>query len=108
MMVVSVLWQSVAMAGLAPAAQATTDSAHRLLHWQGKAHHHHESNITVDDSHESTHHVALDDGAQALALTSNFAVPQVLIEHAPLPTFTRTGIPSPELTGLERPPRRMI
>lgn len=42
LLVLSVCWQSLAMAGLAAALESAEASSHALQHWQEADHHHHE------------------------------------------------------------------
>ena len=105
-MLFAIFWQSVAMARVGSTVNAMADLEHATLHWQEKAHHHHEDgSYHLDDSKESVQHGVMDNLNAPLALaaasTHNFpplglAAPSGL--HEPL-------VPSPALAGLFRPPR---
>ena len=105
-MLLAMLWQSVAMARIGSTVNALADPEHAALHWQGEAHHHHEDkSIHQDDSKESMQHMVTDPLNAPLALASpsprdfpplRSAAPDGL--HAQL-------VPNPALDDLLRPPR---
>ncbi len=105
-MLFAIFWQSVAMARVGSTVNAMADLEHATLHWQEKAHHHHEDgSYHLDDSKESVHHVVTDhlNASLALAVASSHNFP-------PLGSVAPDGLheqlaPSPALAGLFKPPR---
>ena len=107
-MLFAIFWQSVAMARVGSTVNAMADLEHATLHWQEKAHHHHEDgSYHLDDSKESVQHVVTDNLnaplALALAVASSHNFP-------PLGSAAPSGLheqlaPHPALAGLFRPPR---
>jgi hypothetical protein len=105
-MLFAIFWQSVAMARVGSTVNALADMEHATLHWQEKAHHHHDDgSYHLDDSKESVQHGVMDNLnaslAPAVASSHNFpplgsAAPSGL--HEPL-------VPYPALAGLFKPPR---
>lgn len=104
---VTLLWQSVALARPGVSVNLLADPDHAALHWQEEGHHHHDDgSFHVDDSLASSFHLLCDHVAATMALlpASPQQVPQV--------AATRPGglpdarMPAPFLDGLLRPPRR--
>lgn len=105
-MLFAMLWQTVAVARGGLTMSDLSDLEHAALHWQEKAHHHHEDgSYHLDDSTESALHVLSDHLSPAAALTV-----------AALPNLPHLGstapgglhepvVPNPPLEGLLRPPR---
>lgn len=106
MMLIAMLWQSVALARIGSTVNALADLAHMALHWQGTGHHHHEDgSYHQDDSNESVQHVLSEHVSPVAALTmmSSHDFPQ-LGSTAP-DSVHGTLLPNPPLDGLLRPPR---
>jgi hypothetical protein len=105
-MLVAMLWQSVAMARPGSTVNALVDPEHALLHWQEEGHHHHEDgSYHHDDSKESVQHVVTDHLYASLALS--VACSQ---DFPPMGSAAPNGpherlVPNPALDGLLRPPR---
>jgi len=103
---IAMLWQSVAMASHGSTVNFLADREHAALHWQGKGHHHHDDgSLQVDDSNESAQHVITDHPSASLAVVvpSSHNLPALASAapgglHAP-------HVPKPTLDGLLRPPR---
>jgi hypothetical protein len=105
-MLLAILWQSVAMARVGSTVNPLADLEHAALHWQGEAHHHLEDgSYHQDDSKESVQHVVTDhlNASLALAASSSHDFPP-LGSAAPDGLHERL-VPNPALDGLLRPPR---
>jgi hypothetical protein len=105
-MLFAMLWQSVALARVGSTVNVLVDLEHAALHWQEKAHHHHDDgSYHLDDSKDSTQHVLSDHvtAATALMVTAAPDVPR-LGNTAPGGRHERL-VPDPTLDGLLRPPR---
>lgn len=103
---VSVLFQSIASAHQRLDVHAGNDLAHAMLHWDSEAHHHHEDgSLHHDDSDASLDHLNAEAAWSLAGLASAdlFALPPV----APVAAiaFLNSAPPSPILEGLRRPPR---
>jgi hypothetical protein len=102
----AMLWQSVAHARVGSTVNVLVDLQHAVLHWQEKAHHHHEDgSYHLDDSKESAQHVLTDNVAPVSALW-----PTASHELPPLGSAVPVGlhqrpVSDPTLDGLLRPPR---
>lgn len=106
-MLLSMLWQSVAMARVGSTVSATADLSHALLHWQGEAHQHHDDgSYELDDSSESLQHAMTDHLNASLALAVAGPHPFPPLGSAAPDGLHAQGLPNPSLDGLLRPPRR--
>jgi hypothetical protein len=105
-MLMSMLWQSVALARVGSTVNALADTQHAALHWQGEDHHHHaDGSYHLDDSSESAQHVFSDHLSAVPALLPT-AAPGFAPVGANAPAeLHETRAPSPILDGLLRPPR---
>jgi hypothetical protein len=105
-MLLAMLWQSVAMARPGSTVNALVDLEHALLHWHGEGHHHLEDgSYQQDDSKESVQHVVTDHLNASLAWTAASSH-----DFPPLGSAAPDGpherlVPNPALDGLLRPPR---
>lgn len=105
-MLMAMLWQSVALARAGSTVNALADVGHAVLHWQGQGHHHHgDGSYHLDDSLESTQHGLIDHVSATAALWN-----ETPCAFAPLGTAAPDGVhdgpvPTPTLDGLLRPPR---
>jgi hypothetical protein len=106
LMVLSLLWQSVALARVGSTVNVLVDLEHAALHWQSTSHHHHDDgSYHEEDSAEATQHLMTDHLGASLEMAAGAAVvvPQGLgaapAERPSLPW------PSPPPDGLLRPPR---
>ena len=60
-LLLALLWQSVALASAGSTLDPIPDPAHSALHWQDEGHHHHEDrSYDRDDSAESMQHLMAD------------------------------------------------
>ena len=105
-MLFAMLWQSVALARVGSTVNALADLEHAALHWQEKAHHHHEDgSYHLDDSKESTQHVLTDHVSATAALMVALSQDFPLQRSAAPGGLHDTVVPNPTLDGLLRPPR---
>jgi hypothetical protein len=105
-MLFAMLWQSVALARVGSTVNALADLEHAALHWQEKAHHHHEDgSYHLDDSKESTQHVLTDHVSATAALMVALSQDFPLQGSAAPGGLHDTVVPNPTLDGLLRPPR---
>jgi len=105
-LLIAMLWQSVALARMGSSVNVLVDWEHAALHWQGESHHHHDDgSYHLDDSKESTHHVVTDQLSASLemAVPSSHDFPPL---GSAVPSgLQETSLPSLTLDGLLRPPR---
>ena len=106
-MLLAMLWQSVALARPGSSVNVLADMAHTALHLLGESHHHDEDGgYQLDDSQEAVHHVVSDHACCAAA-----ALLPSSVRAFPPPGATAPGdrhlapVPEPDLEGLLRPPR---
>jgi len=103
---IAMLWQSVAMARIGSSVNVLADAEHAALHWQGESHHHHDDgSYHLDDSKESTQHVVTDHLSASLAMTAPSSHDFAPLESADHRGLHETRVPNPTLDGLLRPPR---
>ena len=106
LLVASAIWQVFAVGGHPAGLNVSQEAAHALLHWQGRAHHHHDDgSVTQDGSMESVQHVTLDG---VLAVNSPWSEPSVSIPPAASVYSTAADEisgPWPYLDGPRRPPK---
>ena len=105
-LLVSMLFQSVASAHQRVKVHAGSDLAHAMMHWDGEAHHHDEDgSLHQDDSDASLDHLNAEAATSLPGLTSAdlFALPPV----APVAAIAcmTSPPPSPTLEAPRRPPR---
>jgi hypothetical protein len=105
-MLMAMLWQSVALARMGPAISVLVDREHAALHWLEEGHHHHEDgSLHRDDSAESAQHMVADHPSAALAMAAPASHDfRPLGSAAPAGRHATAG-PDPTLSGLLRPPR---
>ncbi len=103
----AMLWQSLALARPGSTVNLLADLEHAALHWAGEDHHHHDDgSYHQDDSQASTLHVLGDPVSVATVLLP------AISQQPPPSTGARPGglldtaVPAPFLDGLLRPPRR--
>ena len=106
LLLLALLWQSVAVAAPGWAFAQVQDLAHSSLHWSEDAHHHHEDgSYHQDDSAESVQHVIADAGLHAATLLAS-ARSDFSGLDASSPAMTTDAVrPPPYLDGPHRPPR---
>ena len=105
-MLLALLWQSVALARAGSTVNALADLAHTALHWQAQGHHHHEDgSYHLDDSTESTQHVLIDPMSTTAALIGSSCQDVPPLGSAAPGGRHDTVVCSPPLDGLLRPPR---
>lgn len=106
LLLMTTLWQSVALARPGSTVNVLADLAHAALHWQEEGHHHHEDgSLQLDDSQASALHMLSDQVTATTAL-----LPSVSHQFVPGTSARPIGIsdarvPDPFLDGLLRPPR---
>ncbi len=105
-MLIAMLWQSVALARTGSTALASADPAHAALHWQEQGHHHHDDgSYHLDESAESVQHLLGDHVSASVAL-----LVEVTHDSSPPASTAPVGLtdtlaPEPTLDDLLRPPR---
>ena len=105
-MLIAMLWQSVALARIGSTVNALADMQHAVLHWQGESHHHHEDGSHhLDDSKESTQHMAAENLSASLVLTAPSSHDFPSMGSAAPDDLHETPVPNPTIDGLLRPPR---
>jgi hypothetical protein len=105
-MLLAILWQSVALARVGSTVNVIPDLEHAALHWQGQGHHHHDDGSHhMDDSNESAQHVLSDhvSATAALMVASSRDFPPM--GSAAPGGVHKALVPDPTLAGLLRPPR---
>jgi hypothetical protein len=103
---IAMLWQSVAMARIGSTVNVLLDAGHAALHWQGESHHHHgDGSYHLDDSKESAQHVVTDHLSATLAMTTPSSQDFTRSGSAAHGGLHETRLPNPTLDGLLRPPR---
>lgn len=109
LLVMAALWQTIAIGGQVRAYGNSQDTAHAMLHWEGRAHHHHaDGSVTQDDSSESVQHVVADACLSAPAVWSAVCLLLPPFEAArPVAADESFGL-GPHLAGPRRPPRLTI
>jgi hypothetical protein len=105
-LLVSLLWQSVALARIGSSVNVLADIEHAALHWLGTSHHHHDDGrYHLDESAEAAQHVLTDQVSAPVEMLprtgSAFPPLPSPAPHAPL----AMRVPIPLLDGLLRPPR---
>jgi len=107
LMLIAVLWQSVAIARAGSPVNALADPEHAALHLQEKGHHHHEDgSFHLDDSSESVQHV-LSDNVNATAALPVSPPRDFALQVSRAPGGWPDALPPhPYLEGPLRPPRR--
>jgi hypothetical protein len=105
LLILSVFWQSVAIAGVCATA-ATEEVAHAVLHWQDSDHHHHDDgSLHVDDSSGTIQHMHADSTNNIPGLLTAGWDTVPAIRSAGPAALAELPFPSPLLQGLLRPPR---
>ena len=106
LMLLSILWQSLALGGQAEAFADAHEVAHMAMHSLSGAHHHHDDGSVVqDDSDESWEHVVADGGVSSPFLQAATHFTLIPIYPARPPMMDERLLPAPLLDGLRRPPR---
>jgi hypothetical protein len=105
LLLLSLLCQSVVMAGGRAVPVHGDDLEHAVLHWQQEGHHHHDDgSYVVGDSDEALAHVQLDGSLHLSALLG----PDLSVPHpgadAPVSAYA-LQLPTPPPQQLRRPPR---
>lgn len=106
LMLLAMLWQSVAMARVGSTANVLAGLEHTSLHWQDTTHHHHEDGAYhLDDSTESVQHML----GEQLSVGAVFTL-ESSRDFPRLGSSTPGGLQDapaahPFLDGLLRPPR---
>lgn len=108
LLLLSLLVQSVVMAGGRTLPVVGGDLGHAVLHWQDEAHHHHDDgSYHADASGDSLAHVQLDGALLLTALHGpELSVVGPLAASAP-PSACALHLPTPPPQPLRRPPRSL-
>ena len=103
---VAMLFQALALVHLGSATRKSSDRMHRVLHWTGQAHEHHDDGTwQIDDSAAASQHVVGDHLSNPVALHDSTS-PAVLASFSDAPSADDPpGLPHPHLAGPLRPPR---
>jgi hypothetical protein len=103
----AMLWQSVALARVSSTVNLMADLEHAALHWQDESHHHHEDGTYhLDSSQESMQHMLSDHGGANAALLPLSPKHEIsLIGASKARGIHAEPAPNPFLDGLLRPPR---
>lgn len=105
-MLVTMLWQTVAVAQAGSMTNALADLEHASLHWQEKGHHHHEDgSYQLDDSIASAQHVLCDHVSATVAIVVSASHHFPCLGSAAPGGLHPTAVSGPTLDGLLRPPR---
>ena len=105
-LLIAMLWQSVAMARMGSTVNVLVDRGHAALHWQEVAHHHHDDgSYHLDDSNEAAQHVVTDHLSASLEMATPPAHGFPPLGSAKPGGLHPTAVPDPTLDGLLRPPR---
>lgn len=106
LLLLSLLLQSVVMAGGRASTVPGEDLAHAALHWQDEAHHHHEDgSYHFEDSAEALAHVQSDCVTHLSALLGpDLSMGIALAADTPPSAYT-LHLPTPPPQPLRRPPR---
>lgn len=102
----AMLWQSLAMAGVGSTVNFLVDLEHAALHWHEEGHHHHDDgSYHLDDSKEAVQHVLADQVSSTTALLLD--APRIFAPAgSPAPGGQHEMlVPGPAPDGLLRPPR---
>lgn len=106
LMLIAMVWQTVALARPGVALDVFADREHAALHWHGDGHHHHgDGSYHLDDSNESVQHVLSDHGSGTAGplLSSPHRFPAV--SRAARQHHAVGRVPHPFVEGPLRPPR---
>lgn len=108
-LLLSLLWQSVAVAGGRLLPELAEDAEHAALHWEDQAHHHHDdgSYEAHDDDDGAAAHIHLDGAAGGAALPGASPCDLGTVEAGTPVFFYLLTLPSPPPSGLRRPPRSL-
>lgn len=104
---VAMLWQSVALARIGSSVNVLADMEHAALHWQDQAHHHQDDGTYQrDDSGDAVQHLLGDPvGSTTALLVATVQVAPALRSAAPA-GLQQARLIDPTLDGPLRPPRR--
>lgn len=105
-MLFAMLWQSVALARIGSTVNPLADMQHAALHWQGESHHHHDDgSYQLDDSNESTQHMAAENLCFSLVIETPPSHDFPLLGTTAPGGLREIPAPNPPIDGLLRPPR---
>jgi len=108
LLLTSLFWQSLTMAGQVAALAHGEDFSHTVLHWLDSAHHHHDDGtVHADPGDDALQHIALDGALQTAALLPSLLVTASATGHVFLPMPQERGQPPPWMEGPTRPPRAL-
>ncbi|MDP1645042.1 MAG: hypothetical protein Q8L71_06010 [Thiobacillus sp.] len=105
-LLIAMLWQSLALARTGSMSGAVADLPHFELHWQDEGHHHHEGGSShIDDSTESVQHSVSDHVTASDGLLPGVSSPVHRAMSAPPRPVDEEPGPHPLLDGAFKPPR---
>lgn len=108
LLLTSLFWQSLTMAGQVGAFVQDEDLSHAVLHWVDSAHHHHDDGtVHAHEGDDGSQHIALDGALQTAALLPSLLVTASAAGPVFLPMLQERGQPPPWLEGPTRPPRAL-
>lgn len=109
LLVLCMLWQSLACAGLGVLVTEGKEMVHAMLHFEGVSHHHddHVDGFHLDDSAASRQHVMNDACLFAPVLLAEVVLPLLSLRAERPAVAIATEPAQPFLMGLERPPRSL-
>lgn len=106
LLMLSVFWQSVGMAGSAAALESVEASSHAVEHWQDAGHHHHDDGMQhADDSDGTVQHMHAESGGNTAGLVTLGWLDVVALRPATPAALADPPRPSPHLQGPLRPPQ---
>ena len=105
-MLIAMLWQSLALARSGFSLSPLADLTHAALHLQQAGHHHHgDGSYHTDDSTESIQHLIADHPNASATLSSACMHGLPPIASSSPDSLQPQAVPHPYLDGLLRPPR---
>lgn len=108
LLLASLFWQSLTMAGQVAVSAPDEGRSHSVLHWLDSAHHHHDDGVVhADSGDDALQHIALDGALQTAALLPSLLVTASAAGHVFLPMLQERGQPPPWIEGPTRPPRAL-
>jgi len=106
LLLLSVFWQSMAMAGSVAALESMEASSHAVQHWQDSGHHHHDDGMQhAGDSDGTVQHMHAESGGSSAGLVTLGWRGVVALRPATPAALADPPHPSPHLKGPLRPPQ---
>ena len=106
LLLLSTLWQSLALASDFRRVALLEDWAHVMAHWEGASHHHHDDgDWHEDDSADARSHLVLDDDMNVPALAQDGLALSQQTDQGLLPQRADPALIVHDGDGPRRPPR---